>query len=138
MINLLLIYGVLLVHLSEISLVAVLIRFVLGGGAVAAAFILARRIGGRWGGIFAAFPAVFVAAIITIGTGAGPGQAVGLTLQVSKGAFVGMLANIACAMAAYFFIRRIGWKRGLLSAMTVWLVLILVFYGVALRAGIVR
>ncbi|WP_418790796.1 DUF3147 family protein [Phosphitispora sp. TUW77] len=112
-----------------------LVRFVLGGGAVAVAYILAKRIGGRWGGIFAAFPAVYLAAIITVSAGAPLGEGVPLVLEVSKGALVGMLANIVCTVAASVFIVRHGWQKGLVRALMVWLVFVSVFYLAVMKTG---
>ncbi|MBU7006466.1 DUF3147 family protein [Phosphitispora fastidiosa] len=113
-----------------------LIRFVLGGGAVAAAYILAKRIGGRWGGIFAAFPAVYLAAIITVSAGLPSGEGLPLVLEVSKGALIGMLGNIMCAVAASVFIVRYGWQKGLFRALMVWLVFVSVFYIVVNKTGV--
>lgn len=123
---------------GEISVPGILIRFILGGGAVAASFVLARLVGGRWGGIFAAFPAVYMAAIITVGTSVPSEQSVGLTLQVSKGALVGMIANILCAIAASFFIPKLGWKKGLGEALAIWLIAVAAVYETVFRTGLVR
>lgn len=119
---------------AEISVTGILIRFILGGGAVAASFVLARLLGGRWGGIFAAFPAVYMAAIITVGASVPPEQSVDVTLQVSKGALVGMIANILCAISASYFIPKFGWKKGLGEALGVWLIAVVVVYETAFRA----
>lgn len=122
----------------EITLSGVVMRFILGGGAVAASYILARRLGGRWGGIFAAFPAVYMAAIITVAVGLPARQGVPLTLQVSKGALVGMLGNVVCAAAASLFIARLGWKKGLANALVVWLVSVGVIFAAAFATGLMR
>ncbi len=113
---------------ADVNLLGILIRFILGGAAVAASFILARLVGGRWGGIFAAFPAVYIAAIITVGVSVPLKEAVGVTLQVSKGALVGMIANIICAISAVMFIPKIGWKKGLAGSFAVWLITVAVIY----------
>ncbi len=112
-----------------------LIRFVLGGGAVSAAYILSKRIGGRWGGIFAAFPAVYLAAIITVSAGLPSGEGLPLVLEVSKGALIGMLGNIMCAVAASAFIIKYGWQKGLMQALLVWGAFVSVFYLVVNMTG---
>jgi len=43
--------------------------------------------------------------------------------QLSRGALVGMLADVCCALAASYFILRYGWKRGLAYALLLWAVL---------------
>lgn len=123
---------------ADINLFGVLIRFVLGGGAVAASFVLARLVGGRWGGIFAAFPAVYMAAIITVGVSVPPEQEVGVTLQVSKGALIGMIANIVCAISAVLFIPKFGWKKGLAQAIVIWLISVIFIYEIVFGTGLVR
>lgn len=123
---------------TSISVVGIIMRFILGGGAVAASYIFARTLGGKWGGIFAAFPAVYIAAVVTVAEGLPKTKAVPLTLQVSNGALVGMAANIACSIAAFYFITRSGWKKGLASALGVWSVSVLLIYGVIYNIGILR
>lgn len=122
---------------SGLTLSGVVIRFVLGGGAVAASYVLARRLGGKWGGIFAAFPAVYIAAIVTVATGVPAEQGVPLTLQVSRGALVGMISNIACAVAAYLIIPRAGWKKGLSYALVIWMACVALVYAVVSKLGLV-
>ena len=51
--------------MAELSISALLIRFVLGGAAVVLATIVAKIVGQKAGGIFAAFPAVYLAALLT-------------------------------------------------------------------------
>lgn len=129
---------VILLHGSGISVVGIIMRFILGGGAVAASYIFARILGGRWGGIFAAFPAVYVAAVVTVAAGLPEASAVPLTIQVSKGALVGMTANIACSIAAFFLITRVGWKKGLAGALGVWSVLVVLIYEAVYNTGMMR
>ncbi|WP_307000700.1 DUF3147 family protein [Lederbergia panacisoli] len=50
----------------QISFLALLIRFLLGGLAVVASSLVANKLGEKAGGIFAAFPAVYLAALLTI------------------------------------------------------------------------
>ncbi|MCL4439676.1 MAG: DUF3147 family protein [Firmicutes bacterium] len=115
----------------------ILIRFILGGGAVAASYVLARRLGGRWGGIFAAFPAVYIAAIVAVAVGISAKEGLPLTLQVSRGALVGMVSNIVCAIAAYLIIRQQGWKKGLTFALAIWVVCVAIIYSVITKTGLI-
>lgn len=112
----------------DISSLGIVTRFILGGSAVVASTLIARFLGGRIGGIFAAFPAVYLAAILTIGIGLPSEKILPTALNISKGALVGMLANIICAMAASWFIFRVGWKKGLFYALNVWLVSVVTLY----------
>lgn len=116
----------------EISPWGLIIRFILGGGAVVASTLVARSLGGKIGGIFAAFPAVYLAAILTIGIGLPSSKVLSSALAVSKGALVGMSADIVCALAASYFILRVGWKKGLFYALDVWLVAVVALYAVFL------
>jgi len=112
--------------MSEISLIPVLIRFVGGGTAVVASTLLARSFGGRIGGVFAAFPAVYLAAILSLSLDY-RGEELLLISQhvsygaVSYGALVGMFADIICAIAASRLIVKYGWKKGLSLALIIWL-----------------
>lgn len=101
---------------------SVALRFVLGGLAVVLATIIARFTGTRIGGIFAAFPAVYLAAILSLSLDYQGSQLVKMSIHVSQGALIGMLANILCALAASWLIASHGWKKGLLQALVIWLV----------------
>jgi hypothetical protein len=112
------------------SFTGILLRFLLGGSAVAASAIIGRKLGGRIGGIFAAFPAVFASAVISTTIGLPQLEAVRQTVSLSKGALVGMVVDIGCAIATGWLITRVGWKKGLPIALSGWLVVaLLVFYG---------
>lgn len=108
--------------MSEIDLIPLLLRFVLGGSAVLASTLIARALGGRIGGVFAAFPAVYLAAIISLALEYRGEELVQLSQQVSLGALIGMIADIICAVSASFLILRNGWKKGLVIALCIWLV----------------
>lgn len=123
--------------MAGLTFSGIIIRFILGGGAVAASYVLARKAGGRWGGIFAAFPAVYTAAVVTVAIGVPAQEGVPLSLQVSKGALVGMVANIVCAAAASLLINRFGWRQGLTYALAVWLVCVSIIYAVITETGLV-
>jgi uncharacterized membrane protein (GlpM family) len=105
--------------LATLSVNDVLLRFFLGGAAVAISAVIGRMAGGRIGGIFAAFPAVYLSAVISVTMGSGE-HALGKAIDVSKGALIGMLANIICAICASIFIRRYGLGSGLIRAIAVW------------------
>lgn len=111
------------------------LRFFLGGGAVALSAVIARSMGGRVGGIFAAFPAVYVSAVIAVGINSPKTAALAATLELSKGALVGMLANIFCACSAAWYIPKHGWKKGLVLALVVWAFLATLIYYVAFEMG---
>lgn len=107
----------------NIDLFSLALRFVLGGSAVVASTLVARAFGGRIGGIFAAFPAVYLAAILGLGLEYGGSELLFMSEEVSKGALVGMLADIGCALAASALILKYGWKSGLSRALLFWSVL---------------
>ena len=107
----------------HIDLFSLSLRFVLGGSAVVASTLIARAFGGRIGGIFAAFPAVYLAAILSLGLEFRGQDLLFMSEQVSKGALVGMIADIGCALAASYLILRYGWKSGLSRALLFWAVL---------------
>jgi hypothetical protein len=104
------------------SITGILLRFLLGGSAVAASAVIGQRLGGRIGGIFAAFPAVFASAVISTTVGLPQMEAVRRTIIMSRGALVGMIVNIGCAIATGWLITRFGWKKGLLISLSGWLV----------------
>ena len=109
--------------MGEISISALLLRFIFGGAAVVLCTIISKKMGTKIGGIFAAFPAVYLAAILTIGLDFRGDELVVQSILLSKGAIVGMIINIVVAVAAGYFITKQGGKRGLTNAMGVWLVL---------------
>lgn len=121
---------------TQISAVGLLIRFFLGGGAVALAYVLSKIFGSRWGGIFAAFPAVYIAAIVTVVLGVSTQSATPLALQISRGALVGMISNIAAAVTAFLLIKNSGWKRGLAWALGVWLLCVGTIYFTVISTGL--
>lgn len=84
--------------------------------------LIARSFGPRIGGIFAAFPAVYLAALLSLKLDYQGQQLVEMSVHVSEGALVGMLANIICAVAASRLILTKGWQRGLWQALLIWLI----------------
>ncbi|MGG3466830.1 DUF3147 family protein [Neobacillus pocheonensis] len=109
--------------MAGLSISALLIRFLLGGLAVVASTIVARRLGEKAGGIFAAFPAVFLAALLTAGIDLKGEELVSQSIMLSKGAIVGMGINIFVAILAGYLLKKHGWKMGLIQALGCWLVM---------------
>lgn len=102
------------------SLAPMILRFFLGGGAVVASTVIARSFGGRIGGIFAAFPAVYLAAVLSLGLDYNGPELLVMSQNISHGALVGMIADVFCALAASRFILKNGWKTGLIQALALW------------------
>jgi len=107
----------------SIDVFQVLLRFLFGGNAVVAAALIAKNFGGRLAGIFAAFPAVYLAAVIGLSRDYKGSDLLLVSEQLSKGAFVGMLADICCAIAASYMILRYGWKKGLVYTLFLWIII---------------
>ncbi|MFC4102243.1 DUF3147 family protein [Paenibacillus xanthanilyticus] len=105
----------------HLSLTAIILRFVLGGAAVAAASLISKRVGGAIGGIFAAFPAVFLAALLTIRFDHAGDALVSKSIALSEGALIGMGINVACAVAVGMLCASKGWKKGLSLSVLGWL-----------------
>jgi hypothetical protein len=105
---------------AEISISAALIRFLLGGSAVLVATIVARKLGERAGGIFAAFPAVYLAAILTTRLDFNGEELISQSVLLSKGAMVGMGINILIAIIAGYLLPKHGWKLGLVQTIICW------------------
>jgi hypothetical protein len=101
---------------------SLLIRFLLGGAAVVVSTIIARRLGEKAGGIFAAFPAVYLAALLTIRLDFSGNELILRSILLSKGAIIGMVINILIAIVAGVLLKK-GWKRGLVSSMVCWFIL---------------
>lgn len=106
----------------HLSLSALLIRFLLGGSAVVACTLVAKKLGERAGGIFAAFPAVYLAALLTIGLDFRGNELISHSITLSQGAIFGMAINILVALIAGYLLPKQGWKRGIMQAMACWLV----------------
>lgn len=113
--------------LETMSMLGIVIRFLLGGGAVVASTIVSRKIGTKIGGIFAAFPAVFLAALLTLRLDAKGNELVEKSIVLSQGAVVGMFINIMCAMAVVYLCAKQGWKRGLTQSLAGWFLISMVY-----------
>lgn len=108
--------------MESIAIWPLALRFILGGSAVVVSTLVARAFGGRIGGVFAAFPAVYLAAIISLWLECRGDELLLVSMHVSQGALVGMFADIICAVIASRWIIKMGWKKGLSLALVVWLV----------------
>ncbi|WP_127530254.1 DUF3147 family protein [Paenibacillus kobensis] len=106
----------------HISLIGILLRFILGGGAVVAASVISKRAGGSIGGIFAAFPAVFLAAMLTIRLDHSGSDLILRSIDLSQGALIGMGINVICALAVGALCASRGWKKGLSLSVCGWLI----------------
>ncbi|MBI0577122.1 DUF3147 family protein [Neobacillus cucumis] len=112
--------------MMHLSLSALLIRFILGGSAVLACTLVAKKLGEKAGGIFAAFPAVYLAALLTIALDFRGGELVAHSILISKGAIWGMAINILVATLAGYLLPKVGWKRGIIHSMACWFVVSMV------------
>ncbi|MCQ6275260.1 DUF3147 family protein [Bacillus sp. V3B] len=112
--------------MAELSISALLIRFVLGGSAVVASTLVARKLGEKAGGIFAAFPAVYLAALLTASLDFRGDELISYSILLSKGAIVGMVINTVVAIIAGYLLLRKGWKRGLTQAVGCWFIISMV------------
>jgi uncharacterized membrane protein (GlpM family) len=110
----------------HLSLSALIIRFLLGGTAVLACTLVARKLGEKAGGIFAAFPAVYLGALLTIGLDFHGGELINHSIIISKGAIFGMAINILVAIIAGYLLPKVGWKRGIIQSMACWFVVSIV------------
>jgi hypothetical protein len=109
--------------MPSIDIFPVILRFLLGGSVVVASTLVAKNLGGRLGGIFAAFPAVYLAAVIGLSMDYKGSDLLLVSEQLSKGALVGMVADICSALAASYMILRYGWKQGLVYSILLWTVI---------------
>lgn len=107
----------------RVDLFPVLLRFFIGGSVIVASTVIAKNIGGRLGGIFAAFPAVYLAAVIGLSMDYKGSTLLLVSEQLSKGVLVGMVADVCCALAASYMILRYGWKQGLVYALLLWAII---------------
>lgn len=95
-----------------------LLRFVLGGSAVAVCYIVLQFIPWKsFAGIFAAFPAVMAAAIIMTGVFEGSQQA----SDVALGAVAGMLGCTVCVIATSLSLTYLqNWGLSLVVGLIAW------------------
>ncbi|RIX50476.1 DUF3147 family protein [Paenibacillus nanensis] len=106
----------------EISLTGLLLRFLFGGSAVAAASLISKRVGGPIGGIFAAFPAVFLAALMNVRLDHTGNELIMKSIDLTQGAMAGMAINVICAAMVGVLSAKKGWKKGLTFSVLGWLI----------------
>lgn len=111
--------------LMEINLRDLALRFVLGGASVALCFILLQILPWKiFAGIFAAFPAVMIAAVVMAGY-FGNSE---LAAEVTLGASAGMMGCTVCVFTAAFCMQHLNrWGLSLSLALGAWFVSSFVF-----------
>jgi hypothetical protein len=107
--------------MPSIDIFPVLLLFLLGGSVVVASTHVIKNSVCRVGGIFAAFPAVYLAAVIGLSMDYKGSDLLLVSEQLSKGAL--MVADICSALAASYMILRYEWKQGLFYAILLWTVI---------------
>lgn len=94
------------------------LRFVFGGAAVAACYIMLQIIPSKsFAGVFAAFPAVMAAAVIMAGHFGTSEQA----SDIALGASAGMIGCTICVLTAAFCMEHLNrWGLSIIIALFVW------------------
>jgi len=95
------------------------LRFVLGGTAVAACFLVLQILPSKaFAGIFAAFPAVMIAAVVM----AGHFESSERAADIALGASAGMMGCTVCVLVATLCMQYLNrWGLSLLIALVAWL-----------------
>ncbi|QNK58688.1 DUF3147 family protein [Paenibacillus sp. PAMC21692] len=97
-----------------------LLRFLIGGIAVALSYIASALL--PWetlGGIFAAFPAVMVVAVLMVGISQGSGKA----SEIAKGSVFGMTGCAICVVTVLYALQLTGsWWLSLLLGLISWFI----------------
>lgn len=94
------------------------LRFVFGGTAVAACYIMLQIIPSKsFAGVFAAFPAVMAAAVIMAGHFGTSEQA----SDIALGASAGMMGCTICVLTAAFCMKHLNrWGLSIIIALIIW------------------
>lgn len=96
-----------------------LIRFLLGGAAVSLSYLI--TVISPWkmlAGIFAAFPAVMLTAVIMVGIGAGTMKAA----NVAIGSVYGMTGGLVCVTSVLFVLEESGnWALSIVVGLIAWM-----------------
>ncbi|WP_292382000.1 DUF3147 family protein [Methanosarcina sp. UBA289] len=94
------------------------LRFVFGGGTVAACYIMLQIIPSKsFAGVFAAFPAVMAAAVIMAGHFGTSEQA----SDIALGASSGMIGCTICVLTAVFCMEHLNrWGLSIIIALLIW------------------
>jgi hypothetical protein len=95
------------------------IRFILGGAAVSLSYLI--TVVSPWkilGGIFAAFPAVMLTAVIMVGIAAGTAKAT----NIAKGSVYGMMGGMVCVITVLLVLEATGnWGFSIVAGLLTWL-----------------
>lgn len=95
-------------------------RFLLGGGAVAVSYMI--TVIAPWkilGGIFAAFPAVMITAVLMGGIAAGAKSAA----KIANGSVFGMIGGVFCAATVWIVLNSTNnWLLSIILGLILWLV----------------
>ncbi|NHM32665.1 DUF3147 family protein [Neobacillus terrae] len=96
-----------------------LLRFLLGGSAVALSYLV--TVISPWkilGGIFAAFPAVMLTAVLMMGISSGSKKAA----NIATGSVFGMIGGIVCVATVLLVLQASGnWMFSIISGVILWL-----------------
>lgn len=121
--------------IDVMSIESVIIRFILGGTVVAVSAVIGKRLGGKIGGIFAAFPAIYASAVISTSINFPSSIATQRAIDISKGALLGNVLNIPCAIVAAYLMGRDGWKRGLFYSLCGWVIIATTIFACGITIG---
>lgn len=113
-----------------ISLTSVLLRFLIGGFAVASASIIAGKAGGKIGGVIATMPAVFLAAIIALAIDHRGETLVQMSIHLSTGAILGILSCIVTVGLTALYIHKHGFQKGTVFSVLCWFVISCALFGI--------
>lgn len=106
-----------------ISLTSLPIRFIFGGLAVAGATVIASKLGGKLGGIFSTFPAVYLAALVTLAVDFKGKQLVDASIHLSSGAVIGIIGCIMSVALTAIAVKRIGFRKGAIFSIGTWFII---------------
>ncbi|CAD7358522.1 MULTISPECIES: DUF3147 family protein [Staphylococcus] len=113
-----------------ISLTSILLRFLIGGFAVALASIIAGKAGGKMGGVIATMPAVFLAAIFALAIDHQGDTLVQMSIHLSSGAILGILSCIVTVGLTALYIHKHGFQKGAAFSVVCWFVLSCALFGI--------
>lgn len=103
---------------SQLDTKDLLYRFLFGGLAVVASYVTSVLL--PWkviGGIFAAFPAVMIVAVMMVGIKKGSEEAA----KTANGSVYGMIGCFICVLAVLFMLKMTGqWLLSLIIGLIVW------------------
>lgn len=109
-----------MIYMFGISIVGLLIRFVIGGIAVATASIVAGKVGGKIGGIIATMPAVFIAAMLSLSVDHKGNDLITAGMNLSSGAVMGITSCILTVAITSIYVSKHGFKKGAAFSVACW------------------